>query len=97
VFTDEIIRGQMSIGDSHDFQQTRRTPSEKDKKIVLKEAENTGWMSFDTSSIDPKTASFSLNIPIDALLTRNGADTWALDLQIVSVFARKNTREGHDL
>lgn len=91
VFTDEITRGAMSIGDTHDFQQTRRTPNDKDKKIILNEATNTGWMSFDTSSIDPKTSSFSLNIPIDALLTRNGADTWALDLDIVSIFPESKT------
>ena len=86
LYTDEITRGTISIGNHHAFEHTRRVPTDKDKKITWKE-NGPGWMSLDPTSIDARTSSFSVHIPIDNFVSRNGADTWALDLQLVSVFS----------
>ncbi|MEM9395794.1 MAG: hypothetical protein AAGA38_18210 [Pseudomonadota bacterium] len=85
-FIGEISQTDFSIGDTQGFENIRRVPRTKDQNITWSEDGN-GWFSIDTASIDPKSSGFSLNIPIDALLSRNGADTWAIDLDLISVFA----------
>lgn len=94
VFTDELSVGEMSIGNNFEFDQSRREANDNDKPITWT-SNGPGWLSFDIASIDPKTASFSLHIPVDELMSRNGTDTWALDLQIVSVFPDSHVVANH--